>query len=174
MANKMNKVLVIGSCGAGKSSLAKRLSEELNLPLTSLDQCYWLPEWTRPETEKWREKVKELVAEEKWVIEGNYQSTFDIRIPASNIIVWLDPNRFVCLWRVIKRRLLKNRVDPLRRCREKVEFKLIKWVLWDYPGRGKRQIIDYLNSYNDRRLVVLRSGSVQKNLNRVIRLIKIG
>lgn len=115
----MRKVLIIGSCGAGKSVIAKKFSEKLNLPLISLDQYYWKPGWIRPSREEWRNKVMELTKKDKWIMDGNYQNTFDIRFPVSDTIILLDMNRFVCFWRIWKRRILKDRADKLDGCDEK-------------------------------------------------------
>src|SRR3989339_414040 len=100
----MKKILIIGSCGSGKSTFAKALSKKLNLPLIGLDQCYWKHGWVRPEREEWRKRVSELVKGENWIMEGNYQSTFDIRFPASDTIIVLNINRFICFWRIWTRR----------------------------------------------------------------------
>lgn len=150
----MKKIIIVGSCGAGKTTIAKQISEKFNLPLINLDQLYWRPGWMRTPREEWREKVAELVKKEKWVMEGNYQNTFDIRFPACDTVVILDVNRFVCFWRIWKRRFLRNRIDKLNMCDEKVNLELMMWVLWDYPGRGKRTIKRFLSEYNIKLIVI--------------------
>lgn len=165
------KILIVGSCGAGKSSLSKRLSEAMTLPLISLDQCYWLPGWVRPERELWRAQVTDIIQQEKWIIDGNYQSTFDLRFPASDVVVFLDFNRWVCLWGIIKRRVLKNRVDPLEACGEKITPDLLKWVLWDH-GREGRQAIFTALAEHQKKAVILKSRRELKNLEKIIERIK--
>ena len=154
----MKKIIIIGSCGSGKSTFAKALSKKLNLPLIGLDQCYWKHGWVRPEREEWRKRVSELVKGENWIMEGNYQSTFDIRFPASDTIIVLNINRFICFWRIWKRRILKNRTDKLDSCDEKIDFELMKWVLWDYPTRGKKQINGFLSQYSDKDIIIIRKS----------------
>ena len=78
------KISVIGCGGAGKSSLARRLSEDLNLPLIHLDTYFWNPGWIETPESLWREKVEDLVAEPKWIMDGNFSGTFDLRFPASD------------------------------------------------------------------------------------------
>lgn len=153
----MRKILIIGSCGAGKSALAQEISRRLSLPLISLDQQYWRPGWVRTPRDEWRAKVAELVSGESWIIEGNYQSTFDLRFPACDTVIWLDFNRFLCFWRAIKRRILKNRADKLDACDEKIDFKLVKWILWDYPGQGQKRIQEFLRKHNDKKIIIIRS-----------------
>ena len=157
----MNKILILGSCGAGKSTLAKKLSQKLSLPLIGLDQCYWRPGWTRPPHDEWQKKVRELIKKDKWVMDGNYQNTLDIRVPACDTIILLDVNRFTCLWRTLKRRFLHNRADKLDNCQERIDFWLLKWVIWDYPGKGRKIIDKYLKENSDKKIIKLKSN---KNL----------
>ena len=153
----MKKIIIIGSCGAGKTTFAQKINKKLNLPLTNLDQLYWKPGWERTSKTEWREKVEQLVKGDKWIIDGNYQSTFDIRFPACDTIIFLDINRFTCLFRILKRRFLKNRIDVLNKCEEKIDWKFLKWVLWDFPQKGKKKIKKYLKKY-DKKVVVLKNG----------------
>ena len=65
----MRKVLVIGSGGAGKSTLAVRLGKVLDLPVVHLDRLHWKPGWVEPDKTEWRETVSDLIAKDEWVIE---------------------------------------------------------------------------------------------------------
>src|SRR3712207_2565306 len=109
----MQRILVIGSPGAGKSTLASRIAGRLDLPLIHLDREYFGPGWTTPSKAGWREKAAELAARPGWVMDGNYASTFDLRVPRATAIVWLDLPRWRCLVGVL-RRVAKNygRVRP--------------------------------------------------------------
>jgi len=165
------KVLVVGSCGAGKSTLAKRLSEAMKLPFISLDQCYWLPGWVRPEREFWRAQVKEIIKQEKWIMDGNFQNTFDLRFPASDVVVFLDFNRWVCLGGILKRRFLKNRVDPLEACGEQITFDLLKWVLWDHEREGRQAILNSIIEHQ-KKAVIIKSRRDLKSLEKIIKMIE--
>jgi len=164
----IKKVLVIGSCGSGKSTLAKEISEKLNLPLIALDQYYWKPGWIRSEKEEWRNIVSGLIKKEEWVMDGNYQSTLDLRMPVSDLIVFLDVSRFVCLWRILKRRLLKNRVDKIDGCPERIDFKFIKWVLWEYPYRRRRVVLKLLEEYNDKEIFIFKNNRDRNDLFKIL------
>lgn len=160
----MKRILIIGSCGSGKSTLAKVLSEKLNLPLIGLDQYYWKSGWIRSAEDEWRKKVFELIKEDKWIMEGNYQSTFDIRFPASDTIIILNINRITCFWRTWKRRILKNRIDKLNGCDEKIDFELMRWILWGYPTRGRKQINSFLKQYPDKNIIFIKNSKDLKRL----------
>src|SRR5688572_22342824 len=99
----MERVLVIGSGGAGKSTFAKRLAERLGLPLVHLDAIYWRDGWIETPKEEWRGIVARLIGEPRWVMDGNYGGTMDMRLAAADTVIFLDMPRVVCLWRVVKR-----------------------------------------------------------------------
>lgn len=154
----MKRILVIGSAGAGKSVFAKRLAEKLGLPLIHLDQEYWKPGWVKPERLEWEAKVRELIARESWVMDGNYRSTLSIRIPAADTIILLDFSRFICFWRIWKRRLKDDRKDVLPGSPEQVSWNLVRWVLWRYPQYARKDMLERLKEIRaDQKLIILRS-----------------
>ena len=119
----MNKVLIIGSCGAGKSTLARRLGQRLGLHVIHLDRHYWHPGWQPTPDEVWREVVQGLVQGDRWIIDGNYGGTFDIRFPEADTIIDLDYSTARCLGRAFKRRLLypfRGRPDMNDGCPERL------------------------------------------------------
>ena len=136
----MKKILILGSCGAGKSTLAKRLHKLLDIPIIHLDEHYWKPNWTRPERDEWQEKVANLVKGEKWIMDGNYRSSLDIRLPQADTVILLDFPPSVCFYRLLKRRLKKDRADKIAGCKERINFELLKWVLWTFPRINRKEI----------------------------------
>src|SRR4051794_905502 len=100
----MRRVLVIGSGGAGKTTLARRLAERTGLPLVHLDMLYWHAGWVPTGEPEWDRIIEELVSRDAWVMDGNYGRTLDRRLAACDTVIFLDLPRLVCLWRVIKRR----------------------------------------------------------------------
>ena len=133
----MQRILVIGSPGAGKSTLASRIAGRLGLPLIHLDREYFGPGWTVPSKAEWRERVRALAARPAWVMDGNYASTFDIRVPRATAIVWLDLPRWHCLasvlWRVA-RNYGRARPDLGSDCIERFDWSFMRWI-WSYPAK---------------------------------------
>ncbi len=163
----LRRVMVIGNSGSGKSQFGRRLAEVLDLPLTDLDDEHWQAGWVEPPEEWWRERQRELVAEERWVLEGNYSSTIDIRGPRADLVVLFDLPRWLCAWRVIVRffkirfgrqiwRLPRNCQaapdwEPLR------DFPAFLLYIWRFPKRSLPPTYDRLAEAGVERLVVLRS-----------------
>lgn len=156
----MRRILVIGSPGAGKSVLARRLAGRLDLPLIHLDREYFGPGWAMPPNAEWREKVARLAAQPEWVMDGNYASTFDIRIPRADAIVWLAVPRWQCalgvLWRVV-RNYGRVRPDLGPDCPERFDWSFMRWI-WSYPERMGRKTARLLERRSaHQRVYVLRS-----------------
>ena len=159
----INKILVIGSAGSGKTTFSKKLSIILNLPTIHLDKEYWKAGWVEPNHEEWEDKVKELLQKEKWIIDGNYASTLELRVKEADMIIFLDYNRFVCVNGVLKRvfkNRKKQREDLPEGCLDKLDLKFLKWV-WDFPKKYKPRIIDILNRSN-KEVVMLKSRKEAK------------
>jgi len=132
---KDKKILIVGICAAGKSTLARKLSSELNLPVIHLDQHFWNPGWVVSDEAKWVETIKNLTQKPKWIMEGNYSSTFDIRFPEADTIIVLDFNRYLAMYRAIKRLIKfrgKTRPDMTEGCQERFDLEFMKFV-WNFP-----------------------------------------
>jgi adenylate kinase family enzyme len=121
----MRRVLVIGPGGAGKSTFATRLGEQLQIEVKHLDRYYWQPGWVKPAPDEWLKTVESLVSEESWIIDGNYSGTLDLRLKSCDTIIFLDLNRFVCMWRILKRLFRyrqETRPDMAEGCYEKIDL----------------------------------------------------
>lgn len=155
----MRRVLIIGNCGTGKTKIGRKPSMILKLPLIHLDYYYWRPKWTKPKKKEWRKKVTELVQRDTWIMDGNYRSTLDIRVPEADTIIFLDFPRHIATFRVITRYLRnlgKEREDVGGNNRDKIDLEFIRWVLC-YP---REEILERLQQHmTNQRFIHLRSSS---------------
>ncbi|MBW4425057.1 MAG: hypothetical protein KME50_11545 [Nostoc desertorum CM1-VF14] len=71
----MKKILIIGSGGAGKSTLARELGTILGLEVIHLDTWYWNPGWVETPKAKWQSIIQSLTLRECWIMDGNYSNT---------------------------------------------------------------------------------------------------
>lgn len=137
---------MIGNCGSGKSTASVELARVLGLPLIHLDREFWRPGWEQPATEAWEQQVRELIARERWVIDGNYTNTLPLRIERADCIVWLDFPRLFCMGQVLGRvfrQYGRERNDCGEGCPERLDLPFLKWV-WDYPKRSRRRTLEIL------------------------------
>ena len=91
------KVIVIGSPGAGKSTFARKLRDLTGLPLFYLDMLWHKPDRTNVSREEFDEKLHEILMQEQWIIDGNYQRTLEMRLKACDMVFFLDFPLDVCL-----------------------------------------------------------------------------
>lgn len=90
----MQRIVILGNAGSGKSTLARTLGQRLNLPVVHLDTLFWEPGWVEPDADQFRTRVHEAINADSWVCEGNYaRRTFDLRLPRTDLIIWLDTPR---------------------------------------------------------------------------------
>jgi adenylate kinase family enzyme len=156
----MKKIAIIGCCGSGKSTLSRQLSTELNLPLHHLDTLYWKPGWTKTPSEQWSELQTSLCETREWIIDGNYQSTLDIRLNACDTVIFLDVNRFRCIYRALKRTLSdKTRPDMAAGCEERFNLEFIKFI-WNFPNTTRPVIIDKISRMcKSKDIIIAKSGA---------------
>lgn len=132
----MQRIVILGNAGSGKSTLARRLGERLGLSVVHLDTLFWEPDWTEPDAEEFRERVREAVMPDAWICEGNYsRRTFDLRLPRADLIIWLDTPRLTCLIRVFIRSVMNRpRPDLPAGCTEKLNRAFLTFLgfVWTF------------------------------------------
>jgi adenylate kinase family enzyme len=140
----MKKVLVIGSSGAGKSVLSRRLGEISGISVIHLDKHYWRPGWTEPSKDVWRDQVAELLKGDQWIMDGNYSGTMEQRLEVCDTVIFLDFPRHMCTLRVLKRMLNfygRTRPDLAEGCPERFDFAFLVWI-WNYPNRSRPRVLE--------------------------------
>lgn len=159
----MRKVLIIGPGGAGKSTLATQLGERFGLPVFHLDALYWRPGWKQPARDEWRATLAPLLAQDAWVMDGNFGGTLDERLAAADTAILLDLPPLLCVWRVLYRRWRyrgRHRPDMTPGCPEKLDLEFVWWIL-TYRLRKRPAVLATLRAWAadapGRRVMVLRS-----------------
>jgi adenylate kinase family enzyme len=156
----VDRVLVIGAGGAGKTALALRLGDLLDLPVIHLDSLYWRPGWQPTPQDEWQETVERLTERATWVMDGNYGGTLDLRLTAADTVIFVDRPRHLCLWRILKRRLRyrgQTRPDMALGCPERLTPEFLRYV-WSYPSERRPQILSKLERLpREKEVFVLRS-----------------
>lgn len=101
----MDRVVVIGISGSGKSSLACELAALAGAPHVELDALFWEPEWKPAAQAEFRQRAEAAVDGDRWVVDGNYSVVRDIVWPRAQVVVWLNLPLATVLWRVLVRTL---------------------------------------------------------------------
>jgi adenylate kinase family enzyme len=166
----VKRVAVIGSGGAGKSTFARALGERTGLPVIHLDGLFWGPNWAPMPKPDWIELERELIAGDRWIMDGNYGSTQDLRLPRADTVIFLDIPRLVCVWSVTRRWALhRKRARPdMPQNNDKLELEFLRWI-WTYPTEKRPEVLARLAALPPTtRVVRLRSrGAMREFLDAV-------
>lgn len=129
----MNRIMILGQPGAGKSTLAREVGRITGLPVVHVDLIHWMSGWQeRPRDEKIAIALAEQ-AKPQWVFEGGLAATKEDRLERCDMLVVLDLPYPLRMWRVIRRTWRhygQTRPDLPEGCPEQVSFEFWRWI-WD-------------------------------------------
>jgi len=161
-----HRIVVVGTTGSGKTTLARQLAQRLGVPHVELDALHWEPGWTEAPTAVFRQRVAEALKSSSWAVDGNYHTVRDIVWSQANLVVWLDYRLPVLLWRLwqrtIVRQLTRKELWNGNRERFRANFlsreSILLWQLQTYWRRRREypQMLA-LPEYSHLRVVRLRS-----------------
>jgi len=97
------RIVIVGSTGCGKSTLARTLSRETGLPHLELDTLYYEPRWQKAPDQQFYDTVAQHAGTNEWIIDGNYETVRDIVWVRAQTLIWLDYPLRLVLWRLLKR-----------------------------------------------------------------------
>ena len=160
----MERILIIGCGGAGKSTLARQLGEKLNLPVVHLDKLFWKPGWVASSREEMNEKIRVELEKPQWIMDGNFNHTIPERIKYCDTVIYLDFSRFACLRGVCKRIITTYgtvRPDMGEGCPERIDFDFLKWV-WNFNKKNRENYYRLLNETEGVETIVLKNRRMVK------------
>lgn len=153
----MKRVIVIGCAGSGKSTFSRQIGERTGLPVVHLDAHYWKPGWVATEAESFDRELQRIMQTDSWIMDGNYSRTLDNRLDRADTVFLFDFPRYLCLYRVIKRRVQyhgRSRSDMGEGCEEKLDLAFLRWV-WNFRKRNRPKLLAKLDEVRASHQVVI-------------------
>ena len=160
----MQRILIIGNAGAGKSTFARALSLKLDLPLVHLDKLFWRGDWETVSRDEFDRLLQAALEKPQWIIDGNFSRTMDARLAKCDTIIYLDYSRWVCLWGMFQRVILnrgKVRPDMAEGCPERFDLDFLKWV-WNFNKKHRENTYRLLNETAGVETIVLKNRRAVK------------
>ena len=156
----MERVLIIGCGGAGKSTLARKLGEKTGLPVIHLDQIWWEPgNWQHLEREEFDARLMVELEKPRWILDGNFNRTMELRLHKCDTVIYLDYPRIVCLKNWLGR-VIKNwghaRADMAEGCAEWFDPDMAKWI-WQVNRKNRKRYYELLNNLESVQIHIFRS-----------------
>ncbi|MDI7863246.1 AAA family ATPase [Rhizobiaceae bacterium n13] len=145
-----NRIVVIGCSGGGKTTLSLRIAGALQLPFISMDrEFFWLPGWQNRTKPDERARIAVAAAGDRWVMDGTGSSSFDLRLPRAQFVLWVRMPRHLCLWGVVKRWLRwrgRSRPHMADDCPERLDPEFLRYI-WTFERKVSPAIATALARY---------------------------
>ena len=152
----MQKILIIGCPGSGKSSFARALHAKTGLPLCHLDLLYWNADRTTVPAAVFQDRLRAVLETDAWIIDGNSCSTLELRLQACDTVFFLDLPCDVCL-KGIQERRGKPRPDmPWIEPAETIDEEFLSFVQ-NFRKDTRPQVLALLEKYAGKRVVIFHS-----------------
>lgn len=104
----MQRVMIIGQPGSGKSALAREMGKHTGLPVVHIDTIHWQPGWVERSADEKTRLCREVEACDQWIFEGGHSANWDNRIARADLLVWIDRSSALRFWRVLLRTLIQR------------------------------------------------------------------
>jgi len=150
----MRKVMIIGCPGAGKSTFARALSAKTGLPVFYMDRLFWNKDGTSVSQEELDKRLNEVLIQNEWIIDGNYQRTLRARMEVCDKVFLLDFPLELCLQGI------RSRIGTVREDLPWVEQELdseFEQYVKDFPSQQLLEIYTLLKEYSHIDLTIFKN-----------------
>ena len=149
----MNRVIVIGCPGSGKSTFARALRDQTGLPLFYLDMMYWNADRRKVDRSLFLERLQYALNQDTWIIDGNYASTMEMRMQRCDTVFFLDYPTDVCLGGIASRQGKVREDMPWIENVGDVDEDFIN-LIRNYRRESRPKVIGLLEKYPDKNIII--------------------
>jgi adenylate kinase family enzyme len=140
----MKRIAIVGCSGGGKSTIARKLGDITGLPVFHLDAELWRPGWVMTPKDEELVIQQRLASGERWIIDGNYGGTMEMRFARADTVIFMDFPRWRCLWRCLARAGRywgRTRPDMGPNCPEKFDLEFLRWI-WTFNHKQRPLVVE--------------------------------
>ena len=151
-----SRIIILGCPGSGKSTLARTLQTKTGLPLFHLDNIWWKEDRTHISREDFDRKLAEILAGEKWIIDGDYSRTYEPRFLACDTVIFLDYSEAECM-KGIEERIGQARTDiPWNE--DRLDPQLVEQVR-NYRTENRPKVYELIEKHPDKKVLIFETRS---------------
>ena len=140
----MQRIVVLGVTGSGKTTFGRKLGDLLGIPSTDLDDLHWLPGWKKQEPQVFYDLADRATSLPEWVIIGNYSKVRQAVWPKADTFIWLDYPFLLVFWRLLRRSVMRA-IDRNPVCNGNIESwkqffskdSILLWLLTSFRRRRR-------------------------------------
>ena len=149
-----HRILILGCPGSGKSTFARALAERTGLPLVHLDNIWWRADGTHISREDFDRALGELLEGERWILDGDYSRTYEVRVRAADTVVFLDYPEDVCMAGIVAR---VGQQRPDMPWTERALDPELVALVQNYARDDRPALLSLLQQYPDKRSLIFTS-----------------
>lgn len=149
----MQRIIIMGCPGSGKTYVAQKLGERLDISVIYLDKLWRGKEGSHISKEEFDTRMEKALALDSWIMDGDFSRTMEMRLKKCDTIVYLNLPRRICL-RNLFRRAWAARKDPNgeKLTKEKVQY------VWNYRKQNRIRNDIWIAKTKHAQVVTLRSN----------------
>lgn len=154
----MKRICIIGGSGTGKTTLANNLGKQLKLPVYHIDGIHYLKDWKVRNKDERDRIILEKIDEDKWIIDGTYNSTLKQRLEKADFIIYLDYSSIAQIKGVLERFIRNHGKEKqeIPGCNEKMSWEFFWWVV-NWRKNKRKTIIENIKELDNDKIYIFKT-----------------
>ena len=146
-----NRIIIIGCPGSGKSRLSELLQKRTGLPLFHLDALWWKEDRTHVSRAAFDDALQAILQGEKWIVDGDYSRTHEVRFSACDTVIFLDFPEEICMKGIAER--IGQKRDDLPWVEHELDPELVELVQ-TYPEKNRPEVCSLIERYPEKKVLI--------------------